>query len=35
MTGNNDLDRCLAEPGRAELVSQVRDRIEELGINYI
>ena len=35
MTGNNDLDRCLAEPGRAELVSQVRDHIEELGINYI
>ena len=29
------LDGCLAEPGRDELVRQVRDKIDELNIDYI
>ena len=30
-----DLERCVSTPGRAELVKQVREKINELGITYI
>ena len=33
--GTTDLDNCLAEPGRDDLVRQVRDKIDELGVVYI
>ena len=33
--GTTDLDSCLAEPGRDDLVRQVRDKIDELGVVYI
>ena len=30
-----DLEACVEAPGRAELVKQVREKINELGITYI
>lgn len=33
--GTMDLDNCLAELGRDDLVRQVREKIDELGVVYI
>ncbi|MCY3769658.1 MAG: glutamine synthetase [Gammaproteobacteria bacterium] len=32
---STDLERCVNAPGRAELVKQVREKINEMGITYI
>ena len=33
--GQTDLERCVNDPGRNDLVEQVREKINKLGIDYL